>query len=123
MFCKVLFRIIFNLKKDKEVNLIPFDGYILMDIFFAVVNLLCYLLIDFFGPGLVLDETYSRYLMLLACFGALSAISRFFFLFLVEMQALVQHLSFSQELICAQLLCQYHCEAQYNLHHAPSPQQ
>ena len=83
MFCKVLFRIIFNIKKDKEVNLIPFDGYILMDIFFAVVNLLCYLLIDFFGPGLVLDETYSRYLMLLACFGALSATSRFFFLFLV----------------------------------------
>lgn len=83
MFIKVFFRIIFNLKKDKEVNLIAFDGYLIMDMFFAVCNLMCYLLITFFGNLLINDETYMRYVMLLACFGALSAISRFFYLFLV----------------------------------------
>lgn len=83
MFCKVFFRIIFNLKKDKEVNLITFDGYLIMDIFFAVSNLLCYMLIMLFGHTFINDETNNHYLMLAACFGALSAICRFFFLFLV----------------------------------------
>jgi len=83
MFCKVFFRIIFNLKKDKEVNLIAFDGYLIMDIFFAASNLICYLLIMIFGHAFINDELNSHYLMFSACFGALSAIFRFFYLFLV----------------------------------------
>ncbi len=83
MFCKVFFRIIFNLKKDKEVNLIAFDGYLIMDIFFAASNLICYLLIMIFGHAFINDEINSHYLMFSACFGAVSAIFRFFYLFLV----------------------------------------
>ena len=45
------------MKKDKEVNLIAFDGYLIMDIFFAVCNLMCYLLINFFGADLIKDDT------------------------------------------------------------------
>ena len=83
MFCKVFFRIIFNLKKDKEVKTIDFDNYLIMDMFFALCNLMCYLLITIFGSSLVNDDTYRRYLMLLACFGVLSSICRFFYYFLV----------------------------------------